>query len=361
MKKLVILFICLLLCSCTGPVFKMVVIEDDEPQVSKLSLTFVGDALLHTPIIKDAYEDGRYNFAKMFESVGSVLEGSDLAFYNQESILGGESLGYSGHPTFNTPDEFGRTMLALGFNLVNSANNHTLDMGEAGILNSCNFWNRYSGVLTSGSVCTPFELESPRILEMNGIKYAMLGYTLSTNGLKSPNDYYVSIYSDERARREINALRSEVDLLLVSMHWGNEYTSNPTLEQIRISKYLASLGVDVVIGTHPHVISPLRWIGKTLVIYSLGHFISNQSDIQESSRRIGLAVHLDVLKTSFQDKKKITLEGVNTELLYTKSENGKNFQVLPFSKLDDSILPGYNALKMKYDAIVKKYDNIDTN
>ncbi len=365
MKRILMLVICLLLCSCSleDTVFKSVILDEDgEPVIKELKLTMVGDALVHPAIYKDAYENGRYNFVKMFESTKDIFEDSDLMYYNQETILGGEALGYSGYPRFNTPDDFGRTMIGLGFNLVSRANNHTLDKGTAGIMNACNFWNRFENVLTAGSVCTEEEAKYPKILERNGIKYALLSYTTSTNGLKSDAEYYVSVYSDELARREIKALREDVDVLLVAMHWGDEYATSPTKEQIRVSKYLANLGVDVVIGTHPHVIEPVRWIGKTLVIYSLGNFISNQSAKDNYDRKVGLVVHVDIRKIEFQGKSKVELKDLNTELVYTYSESDKNFRIIPFSKLTEDILPDYRNIKTKYYAIIMQYDNnIDTN
>lgn len=356
MKKLIMLIICLLTCSCTLSVFDEVVIENDEPQIKSLTLTMVGDALVHTPIYKSAYSGGKYDFSSMFEPLRSSLTRSDLLYYNQESILGGESLGLSGYPLFNTPEEFGKNMIFLGFNIVSRANNHTLDKGEAGIFNSCNFWNKYPGVLTHGSACTKDEADHPRIMEANGIKYTMISFTMATNGLVSPNDYYVNIYSDAMALEYVERVRDDVDVLLVAMHWGDEYKSTPNAEQIRVSEYLASLGVDIIIGTHPHVIEPIRWIGDTLVIYSLGNFISNQSITKNYDRRIGLMVHVDLIKTTLDGRSSTILDNLRTELIYTHSYN-KRYRVIPFSKLDDSILPSYKTLKTKYDSIIKYYDN----
>lgn len=147
MKKIIILIICFLLCSCSlKSVFREVIIDDFEPSSTKLRLTMVGDALIHSPIYKYAYENGTYNFNKIFNYFKGDIESSDLLYYNQETILGGEHLGFSGYPRFNTPKEFGETMVKMGFNIVSRANNHTLDMGEAGIINSCNFWNKKTSV-----------------------------------------------------------------------------------------------------------------------------------------------------------------------------------------------------------------------
>ncbi len=360
MKKIfVLVIICFLLCSCRREkaVIKEVVLDDDWPSSTKITLTMVGDALIHSNIYKDAYENEKYNFSKMFEDLASEFKNSDLLYYNQESIIGGGRLGYSGYPKFNTPEEFGRTMIEYGFNMVSRANNHTLDMGEAGVLNSCNFWNRYPNVLSSGSVCTKEESIHPKVAEIDGIKYSLLSYTTSTNGLKSPNDYYVNIYSDEKVTEDILKVREEVDIIIVAMHWGDEYSTLPNDEQKRISNFLSSLGVKIIIGTHPHVIEPIEWIGDTLVIYSLGNFISSQSQVDDYNRLIGLLVNVDIVKTTTKDKKRIELRNLNTELLYTYYKNRSNYRVIPFFKLNDAILPGYGNLKDKYNSIIKYYDS----
>ena len=364
MKKICILFICFLFCSCSIaiPASKEVIMDEFIPSSSKVTLSMFGDALIHSPIYNDAYEEGRYNFDKMFTELKSTISSSDLLFYNQETIIGGKSLGYSGYPRFNTPPEFGETMINLGFNIVSRANNHTLDRGEPAILNSCNFWNRHPSVLTNGSACTIEERNTPKIFEKNGIKYTLLSYTEMTNGLKAKENYHVNIYSDETVLNDIEKIKNDVDLILVSMHWGNEYTTIPTSEQIRISKYLSSLGANIIIGTHPHVIEPIEWIGNTLVIYSLGNFISNQKTVDDYARRIGLMVNVDIIKTITDHETRITLDNLNTELIYTYSQNNKNFKVIPFSKMSDSYLKNYKNYQNKYNAIIKYYDeHIRTN
>lgn len=355
MKKILILMVCFLLCACrTTPVSKNVLVDTDAGSSSKIKLSMVGDAMVHTSIYKDALDDGKYDFSKMFTEFVPLVSDADLMYYNQETIIGGDNLGFFGYPEFNTPMGFGKTMISLGFNLVSRANEHTMDQGEKGVLGACNFWNKYINVLTNGSACTTDEGNNPRILEMNGIKYALLSYT--TVGMGTENEFYLNIYSDERALDDIKKVRGEVDLLLVAMHWGDEYAAEPNEEQRRIAKYLAGLGVDIVAGTHPHVVEPIEWIEDTLVIYSLGNFISGKNKDDDYNKRIGLLVNVDVIKTKYKDEIKITLENLNTELLYIDSHSGKDYKIIPFSKLDESILQGYKSKEIKYESIVKRYD-----
>ena len=357
MKKVFIPFICLLLCSCSSiAVFKNVIIDSTIPTSSKLTLTMVGDALVHSPIYKDAYKNGIYDFNSIFTEIEDEFKESDLLYYNAESIIGGEVLDYSGYPLFNTPKEFGETMIHMGFNVVSRANNHTLDKGEIGLFNSCNFWNKYPDILTNGSACTKDERDHIKIMEKNGIRYALLSYTIMTNGIKPKKDYYVNIYSDEQAEIDIESIKNNTDIILVAMHWGEEYQSIPNETQKRISAYLSGLGVNIIIGTHPHVIEPVEWINDTLVLYSLGNFLSAQTTVHNYERRIGLIANVDIIKITTDNETKIILDNFNTNLVYTFSNGYKNYKLYPFNKLNDNILKNYKDYKTKYNSIVKYYD-----
>ena len=329
---------------------------------SKLSLVMVGDGLIHSSVYKDAYHNGKYDFKDQLEFIKSIVSKYDLAFYNQETILGGTDIGLSDYPTFNSPWEFGDAMLDAGFNIVNLASNHTLDRGEKAVLKSCEYW-KDKEVLTAGSYCSKEDsLEIP-IKEKNGIKYAMLSYTYGTNGIQIPKgkEYLVNLYSDEKAKYDIENIRDKVDLLLVSMHWGTEYQSEPSSEQKRQSEYLASLGVDIIIGTHPHVIQPVTYIDDTLVIYSLGNFISAQSTNSDYNTMVELMSMVDVVKTTKNGKSSIKLENLNNELLYNYYEKSggrwHSFKVIPFSKMNTSYNRDYQRLYDKYGAVVKKYNS----
>ena len=326
---------------------------------SKVSLVMVGDALLHSSVYNDAYIDGKYDFSSQLEFIEPIIKNYDLAFYNQETVLGGTELGLSDYPTFNSPKEFGDNMINLGFNIVNLATNHTLDRGEEAIISSCNYWNtKKDKVLFAGSYCSEEEAKEIKIKEKNGIKYTMLSYTYGTNGIPVPEgkEYLVNLYSDEKAKADIQKVRDKVDLLLVSMHWGTEYKTEPTEEQKREAKYLADLGVDIIIGTHPHIIEPIEYIDDTLVIYSLGNFISAQSTVDDYNTMTELMTSVDVVK----EKNKIKIENLNNELLYNFYEKGStwhNFKVIPFSNMNENYNPEYRRLYDKYSSVVKMYDS----
>lgn len=334
--------------------------KKEETKTSKLSLVMVGDALLHSSLYNDGYKNGVYDFKPQLELIKPIIQNYDLAFYNQESILGGTSIGLSDYPTFNSPWEFGDAMIDAGFNMVSLANNHTLDKGEKAVMSSCEYW-KDKDVLTAGSYCSEDEANEIKIKEKNGIKYTLLAYTYGTNGIPVPSgkDYLVNLYSDEKAKADIEKVRDKVDLLIVSMHWGTEYKTEPTEEQKRQAEYLSSLGVDIIIGTHPHVIEPITYINDTLVIYSLGNFISAQSTNNDYNTMVELMTSVDVIKEEKNGKTTIKLDNLNNELLYNYYKKGSrwtDFKVIPFSKMNSTYNSDYQRLYNKYSEVVRLYN-----
>ena len=326
------------------------VVEEVKDVKRSMSLVMVGDALIHDSIYNDAFiGNNNYDFKGMFTDIEPLIKDYDLRYYNQETIIGGKDLGLSNYPMFNSPDEIGSNLVDIGFNLVSLANNHSLDKREAGLNYSINFWNSMEGVVTAGSYASWEDRNNPKVYEKNNIKYAFLSYTISTNGLKLPEgrEYLVNVYSDELVKQDIDKIKDDADVIIVAMHWGDEYTHKPNDEQKRIAKYLSSLGVNLVIGCHPHVIQPVDYVGDTLVIYSLGNFISSQRSLG-LNKIIGLMVGLNINV----DNGKVTFDNINYELLYTYDENYKNFKIIPFSNLNDNILNNYEQVKEEYMNIV---------
>lgn len=255
-------------------------------------------------------------------------------------------------------------MLNIGFNLISLANNHTLDKGEKGVRSMLRFWRKreakHKEIYTTGS----FESIRARnkiqhkILQKNGISYAMLAYTYGTNGIPLPKgkEYLVNIYTKEMLQSDIESIRKEVDLLIVSIHWGVEYTHKPTKEQRDIAKFLADLGVDIVIGNHPHAIQPIERIGDTLVFYALGNFISGQVGLQ---KRVGMIASVRISKSGIKnDSKRVKWSDVRADLIYTyysqESQKMSGFKIYPFSLLSKKLLPRHESIYNNYLTIIKK-------
>ena len=354
---------------------------EEKEETSSMSLVMVGDYLIHSSIYKDASKNAGYNgydFKPMLTYVKEKVRNYDLAYYNQETVLGGSELGVSDYPNFNSPYEAGDAMLDAGFNLVSLATNHTMDSGSKAVLNSRAYWDKQENVLAVGSYDSFETGDKIQIREKNGITYTMLNYTYGTNGIAVPEgkEYLVNIWPTdlaindpkidtkyqeykERVKEDIEKVRDKVDVLIVAMHWGVEYTHVPTAYQVDEAEFLASQGVDIVIGTHPHVIQPVTWIDDTLVFYSLGNFISAQYQDANYNKMVGLMSSLEITKTKKGEESSIKIDNVENELVYTyyNKSSWRDFKVVPFSNSDISkYLSGYEKVYETYKQVVQKYD-----
>ena len=348
---------------------------DDNNHSTSISLIMAGDNLINDKLYNAAKkDDGSYDFKSMYSYIKDIVKNYDLAYYNQETILGGSEIGVSSYPAFNSPYEVGDATIDTGFNLVSLATNHTLDRGEKAIINSLNYWNNKSNILTSGSYLSNNDRNKVNIKEVNNITYTMLNYTYGTNGIKVPEgkEYLVNIWPctgnnpdndtkyqeyKEVVKKDILRVRDKVDLLIVAMHFGVEYTHVPTKYQIDMAEFLSSLGVDIIIGTHPHVIMPITYINDTLVIYSLGNFLSAQDTNNDYNTTVGLLSSIKITKNIDKDNNSsINLSDLNNELIYTTSKDG--YKIIPFSNPDiKDYLNDYERVYNKYANIVRSIDS----
>ena len=348
---------------------------DDNNHSTSISLIMAGDNLINDKLYNAAKkDDGSYDFKSMYSYIKDIVKNYDLAYYNRETILGGSEIGVSSYPAFNSPYEVGDATIDTGFNLVSLATNHTLDRGEKAIINSLNYWNNKSNVLTSGSYLSNNDRNKVNIKEVNNITYTMLNYTYGTNGIKVPEgkEYLVNIWPctgnnpdndtkyqeyKEVVKEDILRVRDKVDLLIVAMHFGVEYTHVPTKYQIDMAEFLSSLGVDIIIGTHPHVIMPITYINDTLVIYSLGNFLSAQDTNNDYNTTVGLLSSIKITKNIDKDNNSsIKLSDLNNELIYTTNKDG--YKIIPFSNPDiKDYLNDYERVYNKYANIVRSIDS----
>ncbi len=255
---------------------------------SRISFLACGDNLIHPCIYMDARDrataDTRpYNFRPMYEDAAEYIASFDIAFINQETPLGGDSMGFSGYPTFNSPQDLGRDLRDIGFDIINIAHNHMLDKGEAGLRGTIEFFEseEMQGVTQIGGYKSAEDFDNIRTVESDGITIALLSYTYGANGFSLPksSELIVPYINDEDIIRQCSLAEEAGDITVVSIHWGVENTSEPTDEQRRVAKLLADNGADVILGHHPHVLQPIEWIeaedgSETLCIYSLGNLVS---------------------------------------------------------------------------------------
>ncbi|WP_262173890.1 CapA family protein [Saccharococcus sp. Marseille-Q5394] len=257
---------------------------------SDITIGMIGDILLHYPLY--TYD----NYDLSFSAVKAEMTGTDFLLANQESLPGGVELGLSGYPQFNSPKQIIRDLKANGVDLLSIANNHTLDQQESGLLKAIGHMNEY-GMPYIGAYESAEDRGTKRIIDVKGVRIGVLAYTYGLNGAAIPKGkgYLVSLIAKDRMEVEIRELKAEADLTVVSIHWGDEYMLQPSEKQVELAEWLASQGVDIVFGHHPHVLQRYAKIGQTEIFYSLGNFYSAQAF--DSTNVGGIAkVHLSIIE-----------------------------------------------------------------
>lgn len=316
--------------------------QDGDPVFTKASFLAVGDNLIHGSIYKQAKArtggEG-YDFSYCYENVADKVAAADVAILNQETIISPEHAP-SDYPMFNSPTEVGDEMLKIGFDVFNLATNHSLDMGEKGLRAAIEFWNSKNAV-TTGAYLDQDDFMRLRVVTVNGIHVAYVGFTEMTNGLKLPQDTELVLMLTEREDEIaawISRAREVADVVIANVHWGVEYTHTPTDFEYSFAQKLANWGVDVIIGNHPHVIQPIEFIdrpdgGRTLCAYSLGNFISAQN---KAATMLGGMMTFDIVKnqtTSEISIENVRFSGVVTHYGYSYS----NIRIYPLEDYTEEL------------------------
>ncbi len=317
------------------PEEEKVIIEKDR----EVSFLAAGDNLIHGLIYYSGDQgDGSYSFDRMYERVSDEISSADIAYLNQETICGGTQLGLQSYPTFNSPYEILDSVAAAGFDWISTSSNHSMDVGEEGILSQLSHLEELPQLIQTGTNASADEAKEYKVIEKNGVKIGLLSYTYGLNGFALPDgkEYLVNLIDEDRIREDMKALNQISDVQVVSMHWGVEYQFEENEEQRALAQLLSDEGADVIIGTHPHVLQPMEVLkgeegNETLVIYSLGNFVSAQ-DV--NSRMLGgmakwtLVYHPSDKSVSF---KNICFEP--TVMYFDPS--GTDVQVYPLSEYTD--------------------------
>ncbi len=276
------------------------------PEPRQVTLLAVGDDLVHdSTLLGGLQEDGTYDFNGFYRHLTEEISAADIAIINQETILGGSEFKYKGYPAFNTPDAMGHAIVNAGFDVVLHATNHTMDKSAKGVENCLNFWKTtYPDITVLGIYESKEAQDTVTVVERNGIRIAMLNYTYGLNGIKIPagKEHLVTLLTwnnRDYIRSQIRQAKEVADFVIVFPHWGTEYVYKPDKNQVAWTNIFAEEGVDLVIGTHPHVLEPVEWIDrpdgeKMLVLYSLGNFISGQI---EAPRLLGGMANITITET----------------------------------------------------------------
>lgn len=292
--------------------------EIKEPENITVTFTAVGDNLLHNTLSIDSRTENGHDFYHIYEGIADEINGSDIAFVNQEVPLDGTEGAY---PTLSAPYEAADALIKVGFNVASLANNHMGDKGVKGFLSTVETMRNagFEGIV--GGFDTKEMAETPVIIEKNGVKIGFLAYTYGLNSGLGDDNWMVNRISTDKITADVNAIRPLCDFLAVSMHWGVEYEHEPSDSQREFARLLADLDVDLVIGSHPHVLQPAQWLDRpgkeqTLCIYSLGNFASGQ---REQDRLLGGMLKLELEFTpegEFIGYKSADVEGIVTHYDY---------------------------------------------
>ncbi|MCL2815669.1 MAG: CapA family protein, partial [Oscillospiraceae bacterium] len=312
----------------------------------RLSFLAAGDNIMHLNMINDAQERAKagesFNFREMYRDIENLVKSYDIALVNVETPIAGDEFKYDGYPNFNTPKENAFALMDIGFNIVNTANNHMLDKWEKGYQNSIEFWEAQKSVLQIGSFRNREEFENVKIYRREGVSIAFLSYTYSTNGMTLPaNSAMVIPYIDfNTIERQVKAARPLADFLFVVMHWGDEDSFTPNQQQRNLAQMMVDNDVDVILGMHPHVFQETKWVArpngkKTLITYSIGNMISGMLG---AKNMIGGFLSFDIVKTTKNGSVETAVENVEMIPIMTHyNMKRKGFQIYRFEDYTEEL------------------------
>ena len=303
------------------------------PEDKTLNLVAIGDIMCHNTNYQTAYNSSTktYDFAPAFVNIAKYVEKGDIAIGNLETTLAGKDVGYSGYPTFNSPEELGVAIKNIGVDIVSTANNHCMDKGSKGVVNTLDNLDQI-GISHTGTNRTKEEQDTILVKEVNGLKIAFLSFTYGTNGINIPSgkEYLVNLIDKDLILEQIGLAKEQnPDIICASMHWGIEYAQKQNKEQEQLADLLFKNGVDIILGNHAHVIEPMEKRTITLddgtqkegfVVYAQGNFISAQ--VKEHTRS---TIILDMNITKKGETGKLSIDSVDYVPVYCY-DRGKGVQ-----------------------------------
>jgi len=242
---------------------------------------FVGDIMMHARQIDGARYDDRYDYNPCFQYIRDVFDSEDFVIGNLECTFSGSP--YSGYPNFRAPDELAGALKLAGFNCLLTANNHAFDGGKHGLRRTLQALDTLQ-IAHTGTFTDSLQREErmPLILESNNIRIALLNYTYGTNYFPAGDSAMVSRIRKAQIAEDVEKARSQrVDQIVACFHWGREYESVPDESQTELVTFCQNLGVDLIVGSHPHILQPIKSVADStgtilnLIAYSLGNFISD--------------------------------------------------------------------------------------
>lgn len=305
---------------------------------TKISLLFLGDIMQHETQINAAYnpKTGKHDYTNCFRFLKPYFQAADLTIGNLELTLGGKP--YTGYPQFSAPDEVVYALKDVGLDVLVTANNHSVDRRKKGLERTIRVLDSLNIPHTGTFTDTVERMNDyPLLLHRNGFRLALLNYTYGTNGIPVTKPNIVNPIDTVLMRKDlVRAKELNPDAIIVFMHWGNEYQSQPTKQQRQLAEFCFRLGARLVIGAHPHVLQPMEWHKEQnqLVVYSLGNFVSGQ---RPRYRDGGAMVQIDLKKIIYNDTSVTTIDTANYRLqwVYRTPLPNREFIVLPVSTFEN--------------------------
>lgn len=299
---------------------------------TQLSLLFLGDIMQHDSQITAAYhtKTGKYDYAPCFQYIKPWLQEADLTIGNLELTLAGKP--FKGYPQFSAPDELAIALQDAGVDILVTANNHSLDRRKKGLERTIDVLDSLGIHYTGTFKDTVHRMNDyPLIVRKNGFKLALLNYTYGTNGIPVTKPNIVNLIDTALIRKDVDYAKKFLpDAIIVFMHWGLEYQSQPSKEQKRLAQFCFDLGANIVIGSHPHVLQPIQHdtVRNQVVVYSLGNFVSGQRDRYKNG---GAMVNLALTKISTDSSSVTTLSDVSytLEWVYRTVDASKKYYIMP--------------------------------
>lgn len=316
----------------------------------RLRMIFVGDIMGHDGQIKAALNEttGTYDYVDNYEFVAPILKAFDLAFCNLEVTLPGKP-PYAGYPNFRSPDALAYALREAGFNIVVTANNHSNDAFGKALVHTIDTLMGL-GFYQTGTFRNQAEKDSlyPLVVERNGFRLAILNYTYGTNGIPDTPPTIVNMIDTAAIRKDVlKAHTLSPDLIMALMHWGDEYQLIENRRQKQQAEFLAKLGVNLIIGSHPHVIQPVRWVpdaqgDSALTVYSLGNYISNQTRPNTDG-----GMMFEISYTKHKESGKVSIDTFYHHLVWrhralSNSNPGKRFQIIPIAAYEAGYLKNFS-------------------
>lgn len=342
---------------------------EEEYKENKATISAVGDVMVHTAQLEaQRLDDGSYDFDNNFKYIKDIISSSDISIANLETTINLEKPA-SGYPSFNSPKELIETLKDIGFDVISTINNHTLDTGYNGVLSTLN--EIKANELKSVGTKIDANDKNYIIEDVNNIKIGISSFSYGdiSNGQKYLNGIPSGKASDllnvintsnvedafQTIKKEIDLMKSEgVEFIIIGLHWGKEYEQNPTSYQKTLAQMLANEGVDLILGSHPHVVQPIEFVKsqcdtnkETLVVYSMGNIISNQREEEMGFKESENGI-IPIINIEKNEQNEVLIKEVKYIPTWVNKDVSNNkviYEIIPIDNETSQLSKEYNVSK----------------